>query len=83
MTLAITPPPFVKDALCGQTDPDAFYPEPGGSPREAKLVCRACEVSTECLAWALENDQQFGIWGGLTARERQQLRRAGGTRTAA
>jgi WhiB family transcriptional regulator, redox-sensing transcriptional regulator len=62
-------------ALCAQTDPEAFFPEKGGSTREAKKVCRACEVRTECLEYALENDERFGIWGGLSERERRKVKR--------
>jgi WhiB family transcriptional regulator, redox-sensing transcriptional regulator len=62
-------------AICAQTDPDAFFPEKGGSTREAKKVCRGCEVRAECLEYALERDERFGIWGGLSERERRRLRR--------
>jgi WhiB family transcriptional regulator, redox-sensing transcriptional regulator len=62
-------------ALCAQTDPEAFFPEKGGSTREAKRVCRSCEVRAECLEYALENDERFGIWGGLSERERRRLKR--------
>lgn len=62
-------------ALCTQTDPEAFFPEKGGSAREAKRVCQACEVRSECLKHALENSEQFGIWGGLTGPERARLKR--------
>ena len=62
-------------ALCAQTDPEAFFPEKGGSTREAKKVCRSCEVRTECLEYALEHDERFGIWGGLSERERRRLKR--------
>jgi WhiB family redox-sensing transcriptional regulator len=57
-------------ALCAQTDPEAFYPEQGGSTREAKKVCLGCEVKDKCLAYALENDERYGIWGGLSRRQR-------------
>ena len=63
------------DALCAQTDPEAFFPEKGGSTREAKKVCSGCEVRAECLEYALENDERFGIWGGLSERERRKLKR--------
>lgn len=62
-------------ALCAQTDPEAFFPEKGGSTREAKKVCLACEVRVDCLDWALEKDERFGIWGGLSERERRRLRK--------
>jgi len=63
------------DALCAQTDPEAFFPEKGGSTRDAKKICTTCEVKTECLEYALHNDERFGIWGGLSERERRKLRR--------
>ncbi len=62
-------------ALCAETDPEAFFPEKGGSTREAKKVCTGCEVRAECLEYALANDERFGIWGGLSERERRRLRR--------
>jgi WhiB family redox-sensing transcriptional regulator len=63
-------------ALCAQTDPEAFFPEKGGSTREAKKICTGCEVRGECLEYALQHDERFGIWGGLSERERRRLKRA-------
>lgn len=63
-------------AMCAQADPEAFFPEQGGSTKEAKRVCQDCPVRTECLAEALENDERFGVWGGLSERERRALRKA-------
>ena len=62
-------------ALCAQTDPEAFFPEKGGSTRGAKKVCVGCEVRSECLEYALANDERFGIWGGLSERERRKLKK--------
>ena len=62
-------------ALCAQTDPEAFFPEKGGSTREAKRVCLTCDVRGECLEYALQNDERFGIWGGLSERERRKLKK--------
>lgn len=62
-------------ALCAQTDPEAFFPEKGGSTREAKRICLGCEVRDECLEYALANDERFGIWGGLSERERRKLKK--------
>ena len=62
-------------ALCAQTDPEAFFPEKGGSTREAKRVCLSCEVRGECLEYALAHDERFGIWGGLSERERRRLKK--------
>lgn len=63
------------DALCAQTDPEAFFPEKGGSTRDAKMICQSCEVRVQCLEYALERDERFGIWGGYSERERRKLRR--------
>jgi len=62
-------------SLCAQTDPEAFFPEKGGSTREAKKVCVGCEVRAECLEYALAHDERFGIWGGLSERERRKLKK--------
>ena len=62
-------------ALCAQTDPEAFFPEKGGSTREAKKVCVGCELRAECLEYALAHDERFGIWGGLSERERRKLKK--------
>ncbi|MCW2600319.1 MAG: sporulation protein [Frankiales bacterium] len=62
-------------ALCAETDPEAFFPEKGGSTREAKRICVGCEVKQECLEYALLQDERFGIWGGLSERERRRLKR--------
>ena len=63
-------------ALCSQTDPEAFFPEKGGSTREAKRICIGCEVRDECLEYALAHDERFGIWGGLSERERRRMKRS-------
>jgi WhiB family redox-sensing transcriptional regulator len=64
-----------ENALCAQTDPEAFFPEKGGSTREAKRICLCCEVKEECLEYSLGNDERFGVWGGLSERERRRLKR--------
>lgn len=63
-------------ALCGQTDPEMFFPDNsnGYYAAAAKAICKQCPVQKECLAWALENDEEFGVWGGLTAIERKNLK---------
>lgn len=65
--------PWAEDALCSQTDPEAFFPEKGGSTRDAKSVCSGCIVQAECLDYALEHQIRFGIWGGLSERQRRAL----------
>ena len=61
---------------CMGVDPDLFFPERGASTREAKEVCRGCVVREDCLEYALDNGEKFGIWGGMSERERRRLRRA-------
>ena len=63
-------------ANCLGVDPDLFFPERGASTREAKQVCQGCVVREECLEYALANGEKFGIWGGLSERERRRIRRA-------
>jgi WhiB family redox-sensing transcriptional regulator len=74
MTLAKPTPDWFNDGLCGQTDPEVFFPEKGGSTKDAKTVCLACPVRVQCLTWAMKTDQRFGVWGGLSERERRRLR---------
>jgi WhiB family redox-sensing transcriptional regulator len=62
-------------ALCQQFDADMWFPEKGVSPAPAKLLCGRCEVRAECLELALDANEQFGVWGGLSAMERRSLRR--------
>jgi hypothetical protein len=62
-----------SDAMCAQTDPEAFFPEKGGSTRKAKIVCLGCEAIQQCLVYALQNQEDFGIWGGHSERERREL----------
>ncbi len=62
-------------ANCMGVDPDLFFPERGASTKEAKEVCRGCVVRTDCLEFALRNSEKFGIWGGMSERERRKVRR--------
>lgn len=76
-------PTFSAPALCAETDPEAFFPDKGGSVKDAKRLCGACPAQEECLQWALDNDERFGVWGGLSERERRRLRRTQAARRAA
>lgn len=67
--------PWADEAMCLQAEPDTFFPEKGGSTREAKRICTMCTVKAECLEYALENEERFGIWGGLSERERRKLKK--------
>ena len=62
-------------ANCLGVDPDLLFPELGASTREAKEVCRGCVVQEACLEYALANGEKFGIWGGMSERERRRIRR--------
>ena len=63
-----------EQALCAQADTgDVFFPEKGSSTADAKAICRRCPVTTDCLEYALANDERFGVWGGLSERERRRL----------
>lgn len=66
-------PSWMALAVCPQTDPEAFFPEKGGSTRQAKAICAGCDVRPECLEYALDNDERFGIWGGYSERERRKI----------
>ncbi|PZR55533.1 hypothetical protein DNL40_02505 [Xylanimonas oleitrophica] len=60
-------------ALCSQTDPDAFFPEQGGSSRAAKQVCAQCPVREACLTVGLTRGERDGVYGGTTRRERERM----------
>jgi WhiB family redox-sensing transcriptional regulator len=64
-----------ESSNCLGVDPDLFFPERGASTREAKEVCRSCVVRADCLEFALQNGEKFGIWGGMSERERRRIRR--------
>jgi len=61
-------------ALCRATDADELFVT-GAQQREARQFCRTCPVRTECLAHALDQRIEFGVWGGMTERERRALLR--------
>lgn len=61
-------------AACRDTDPDGLFVR-GAEQHQAKVVCLACPVRTECLAEALDHRIEFGVWGGMTERERRALLR--------
>ncbi|MFI7407861.1 WhiB family transcriptional regulator [Streptomyces sp. NPDC049627] len=74
-TIKLAVPDWQAQALCAQTGADFFFPEPGSSVREAKRICGMCEMRSACLEYALNNDERFGVWGGLSEKERLELRR--------
>lgn len=62
-----------EDALCAQVDTELFFPEKGGSTKGAKATCARCAVTAQCLQFALDNGERYGIWGGKSERERRRL----------
>lgn len=69
-------PDWQDEAACLGLDPDLFFPVRGSNATETKKVCRRCPVREACLHYAMANHVNFGVWGGLTERERRRLRRA-------
>jgi len=68
-------PAWTDGALCAQADPEDWFPEKGQSTRIAKAICCRCPVKAPCLAYALDRGERFGVWGGLSERERRVLAR--------
>ncbi len=75
-TLIDLPLDWQKKANCRGVNPNLFYPERGVSTSEAKAVCSGCQVKQECLEFAVQRGEKFGIWGGMSERERRKIRRA-------
>ena len=67
--------PWTAQASCAKTDPEVFFPSHGDPAIEARQICARCPVRDDCLAYALDADESYGIWGGLDPDERRNLRR--------
>lgn len=67
---------WMKQAACRGLDTSMFYFERGHSTDTSPIIaiCKSCPVQTECLEYAIENCERFGIWGGLSVRQRRQIR---------
>lgn len=65
---------WAAQAACKTADPDALFVQ-GAAQNRAKAICLGCTVRTDCLADALDNRVEFGVWGGMTERERRALLR--------
>jgi WhiB family redox-sensing transcriptional regulator len=63
---------WVSKALCRSADPDDLFVR-GAAQKKAAAICRHCPVVAECLADALDNQMEFGVWGGMTERQRRAL----------
>ncbi len=74
-TRLLQPVDWQAKARCTEVDPEIFFPERGGSSKAARQVCSNCQVRAQCLEYALNNKEQFGIWGGTSERERRRLRK--------
>lgn len=67
--------PWESYAMCAQIDPELHFPKKRNPATAAKKVCAICEVRLDCLEYALANDEQFGIWGGLSRKEREKVKK--------
>jgi len=67
----------MADAACQYVPAEIFHVEKGESTAEAKSVCAGCPVRNECLLYALDNEERYGVYGGLSERERHRLTRSG------
>ena len=65
---------WISRASCRTAEPDELFVQ-GAAQNRAKQVCMGCPVRTECLSDALDNRVEFGVWGGMTERERRALLR--------
>ncbi len=72
LPIAPVPADWTTRAVCAKSDPDALFVT-GAAQREAAKMCAGCPVRTECLADALDNQVEFGVWGGMTERQRRAL----------
>jgi WhiB family redox-sensing transcriptional regulator len=68
--------PWAGEALCAQIDPVLWFPLLGATSFAAKRICLTCPVRTDCLEWALATRQAYGVWGGLSTKERDEEMRA-------
>ena len=77
----LNPPPdhseqeWMLHARCRSLAPGEFFPSDGVGVDKARRICAQCTAQPECLEYALANDERFGIWGGLSERERRKLKR--------
>ena len=67
--------PWAAFAVCRDRDPDAFFPLTPEGERDAMRVCQGCPVQMDCLEFALEAKVRFGVWGGMTEKQRKTLER--------
>jgi WhiB family redox-sensing transcriptional regulator len=75
--LAAQPDSWLNHAACAGTDTTGFFPDRGQQDviKQAKAICARCPVRAECLTYAMQNGEKYGIWGGYSEKERRKLRR--------
>lgn len=66
-----------QNGLCRGVDPEVFFPVAEEDAWRAKELCGACEVRERCLVTSLQNRERYGVWGGVTEKERQDMFRRG------
>lgn len=73
--ITIPMPDWYEAASCASVRSDYWFPDKGGTTHAAKKICADCPVRTQCLEWALDNVELWGVWGGATRLERRKLRK--------
>lgn len=76
-------PAWFAQGACLGLDPAMFFPERGEDTRPAKATCASCDVRQQCLEYSIEEGEDEGIWGGLTANQRRGMRGSRRSRLAA
>lgn len=78
--MMVTIPVLNGEALCAQVGGDEWFPDGENGPdnaamyQRARRVCLRCEIQVQCASWAIENNERYGMWGGLSPRQRQDIR---------
>ena len=67
--------PWAAYAACRNADPDVFFPGSESEAEDALRICRGCPVIEECRDWALDMRIRYGVWGGMTERDRRRVLR--------
>src|SRR5699024_9889577 len=66
---------WIEQATCREADPDRFFVRGAAQARAVQRLCARCPVQEDCLEYALANEIDFGVWGGMTERQRRSLQR--------
>jgi WhiB family transcriptional regulator, redox-sensing transcriptional regulator len=72
--------PWRENALCARISPEPFFPEKSDRGATAKQICHQCPVRGECLEQAVRDNERYGIWGGMSRRERERYAEKHGLR---